>query len=237
MKKKNCRSVERGWWGRLIIKNDWYFIREQNEIPMTLTEIRIRLCVCSLHSGSLLSWNLNQRYFVPYASPLWNPSHLCHTQELLGRMPSYRRCEQDSTRVEREQTQSLVLFGPGKIPRLQQSTQSMGTRIVCILEKSQLESPLGHSWERAPPPGRALLVPRSDEEVASYSGGWRSPSLDCSRDWGGASFQCPGNKLANWLLDLTCGSNMLLFWAPQTLDMRFKSELEINKENSAMTGE
>ena len=36
---------------------------------------------------------------------------------------------------------------------------------------------------------------------------------------------------------MTCGSNVLLFEAPQTLDMRFESELEINKENSAITGE
>lgn len=27
---------------RLIVKNDWYFILEQYEIPMTLTEIRIK---------------------------------------------------------------------------------------------------------------------------------------------------------------------------------------------------
>lgn len=84
--------MKRRWWGRLIVKNDWYFILEQYEIPMTLTEIRIKgkenLRGWKNWTANLIlkRWYLNQRYFIFYPSPLWNPNHLCHTEELVGRM-------------------------------------------------------------------------------------------------------------------------------------------------------
>lgn len=62
--------MKRRWWGRLIVKNDWYFILEQYEIPMTLTEIRIKgkenLRGWKNWTANLIlkRWYLNQRYFI-----------------------------------------------------------------------------------------------------------------------------------------------------------------------------